>query len=1030
MSGEPFVDPPVIQSQNGILDATLVAQSGAITVDGQTALNADTYNGLFPGPTLQFNPGDQVNVELVNNLTDGPLAQHDAYGEFGQTDLHLHGLHVSPEGNSDNVFLHVDQGQDNQYHYDIPADEPEGLYWYHPHVHGLVSPQIWDGLTGLVIVGRPDGGAPELNGLTQHVLALKAFQVDPATHLIPSQSDEDPAQGVVTVNGLVNPTMTMAPGEAQVWSVADIGNDQFYDLALVDPSGVKQTLYVVAQDGQPLTRPEPVQDLDMSPGKRYSFIVEPSEAGVTTYYFQNEKFFDGQGDWPTATLTTLQIQGTPVTPFQIPDHLSPPNNLFQDLTGAPIAQNRTVTFDQTDTTDLINGQQFPDNLVYQAQLGTVEQWTILNATPYIHAFHIHINNFQVMSVNGTAIPADGTPVFIPDFSFPNAPSDQDPQGETVIGGSLADTLDLPAANPVTGEPGQVVIRIAFNDFTGKYVYHCHIADHSDNGMMASINVVPNDPIYATGAAAGEPPVVNVYDSSTGQLKTSFLAFDPALVHGGVNVAVANLYGDNRQQIIVGAGAGGPPLVRVFDENGNPLPGILGQGFLAYDSSFRGGVNVAAGDIDADGTQDILTGEGAAPNGEPRIRAFSGADGSKLLDFLAFEPSFHGGVTVAADDVTGNGRIQIIAGRGPGGAPEVKVFRASDQHVMDDFLAFDQAFRGGVFVSTGWIKGFAFPDVIVGAGPGLPEVAVFSNLMTMDQMKTENMNDMVDLTLWKQITVSGFLTGVHVAERFDENGLGDDLLVAPGPSHTPTVLLYQTNTLTPDGEFLAFSPLSVGGVNFGASEQDNGDGARAAYIAAVYYDVLGRAVDPDGLAFWIEKLDAGMAIGGVAQAIVHSDEYYVAWVIKPDYLKLLNRTADDEGVNYWAKQMDAGLTDQQLESGLVASAEFFKKAGGTNAAWIDAVYNLLLGRRPDADGEAYWSSQLAQGRSRWQIAEQIAESQERDSQLIDDDYFHDLDRAVDPEGLAFWLGQFAAGKSNEDVIAGLTGGDEYYEKLKS
>src|SRR5205823_7451247 len=133
---------------------------------GQLALNATTYNGLFPGPTLQFNPGDQVNIDLVNHLTDGPLAQHDA---FGPTNIHLHGLHVSPEGSSDNVFLHVDPGQDNQYHYDIPANHPEGLYWFHPHEHGLVSAQFWGGLAGLLIVGRPDGGAPELNGLTQHV---------------------------------------------------------------------------------------------------------------------------------------------------------------------------------------------------------------------------------------------------------------------------------------------------------------------------------------------------------------------------------------------------------------------------------------------------------------------------------------------------------------------------------------------------------------------------------------------------------------------------------------------------------------------------------------------------------------------------------------------------------------------------------------------------------------------------------------------------------------------------------------------
>jgi FtsP/CotA-like multicopper oxidase with cupredoxin domain len=798
----------VIRSENGVLNATLTTESGAITVDDTLGLNVDTYNGHFPGPTLQFNPGDQVNITLDNDLKNGPLVQGDAYGP---TNIHLHGLHVTPHGNSDNIFLVVDPGQSSAYHYEIPATVPEGLFWYHAHFHGLVSPQIWDGLSGLLIVGRPDGGAPELNGLTQRVMAIKAFQADPSTHLIPHQANEDPTMCLFTINGLVNPTITIAPGEAQVWSIGDIGNDQFYDVALVDPNGHEQTLYVVAQDGEPLTRPEPVRHLNLSPGKRYSFIVKPSEAGVKTYLFQSVGFFDGQGNWPVLTLATLEVRGAQGAPFEIPTHLSPPNNLFQDLTGATIAQHRTVVLDQNNNagTFFLNGLQYPLPPVFQVRLNTVEEWTVENKTPFIHVFHSHQNAFQVMSVNGTPIPADGAPVFIPNYSYPNG---QNPQGENVIGGGLVDTIDVPAADPL-GNPGKVVIRTLFRDFTGKYVYHCHIVDHEDGGMMANINVVPHDPIYAAGA--GDAPLVNVYDSLTGQLKTSFQAFDPDTVEGGVNVAVANLYGDNRQQIIVGAGPGGPPLVRVFDETGMPLPGILGAGFLAYDSSFRGGVNVAAGDLNADNIQDIITGEGPASNSEPRIRAFSGQDGKMLLDFLAFEQSFHGGVTVAAEDVAGNGRIQIIAGRGPGGTPEVRVFRASDQHIMADFLAFAPTFKGGVFVATGWIKGFSFADVIVGAGPGSNQVSIFSsNLTAMGPMI--DLNSTVDLTQWNQVSVPGFTTGLHVAARFNANGTGDDLLVAPGPSHAPTVGIYETNNLALQGTFQAFPPSHTGGVNFGAS----------------------------------------------------------------------------------------------------------------------------------------------------------------------------------------------------------------------
>ncbi|HVX63807.1 MAG TPA: SBBP repeat-containing protein, partial [Pirellulales bacterium] len=200
-----------------------------------------------------------------------------------------------------------------------------------------------------------------------------------------------------------------------------------------------------------------------------------------------------------------------------------------------------------------------------------------------------------------------------------------------------------------------------------------------------------------------------------------------------------------------------------------------------------------------------------------------------------------------------------------------------------------------------------------------------------------------------------------------------------------------------------------------------------YVAAVYLDVLGRSVDPEGLAYWAGRLDAGLAISSVAESIVHSDEYYANFVIKPAFLKLLERAADADGVSYWTTQMRGGLTDQQLEAKLVSSDEFYRNAGGTDVAWIDAVYSLLLGRAADAAGETYWSGQLAAGQSRSQVAERIAGSQENNTQLINDDYFHYLGRAADPDGLAYWLEQFAAGKTNEDVIAGFTGSDEYYRE---
>jgi len=212
-------------------------------------------------------------------------------------------------------------------------------------------------------------------------------------------------------------------------------------------------------------------------------------------------------------------------------------------------------------------------------------------------------------------------------------------------------------------------------------------------------------------------------------------------------------------------------------------------------------------------------------------------------------------------------------------------------------------------------------------------------------------------------------------------------------------------------------------------------ANAAYVAAVYFDVLGRAPDPGGLAYWTQKLDQGAPISSVASAIGTSGEYYANFVIKPDYIKLLGRTADDAGVQYWTQRMQSGLTDQQLEAQLAASDEFFTTAGGNvnQVDWIDAVYKLLLGRTADPGGEKYWSGRLTALLhsedaidARLQVALGIAGSQENNTNLINADYAHYLGRATDPGGLAYWLQQFAAGATNEDVIAGFTGSAEYYK----
>src|SRR5262249_2903501 len=164
------------------------------------------------------------------------------------------------------------------------------------------------------------------------------------------------------------------------------------------------------------------------------------------------------------------------------------------------------------------------------------------------------------------------------------------------------------------------------------------------------------------------------------LLMSFMAFDPAF-RGGVYVAAADVNGDCSADIIVGAGAGGGPQVKVFSGK----DGSLLMSFMAYDVNFHGGVTVAAGDVNGDGKADVIT--GAGPGGGPHVEVFSGATGGLLESFMAYDPAFRGGVYVAAGDLNGDGSADIITGPGAGGGPNVRAFNGRTGALMGNFLAY-------------------------------------------------------------------------------------------------------------------------------------------------------------------------------------------------------------------------------------------------------------------------------------------------------------------------------------------------------
>ena len=220
--------------------------------------------------------------------------------------------------------------------------------------------------------------------------------------------------------------------------------------------------------------------------------------------------------------------------------------------------------------------------------------------------------------------------------------------------------------------------------------------------------------YVTGAGPGSEPFVQVFDAN-GNGIVKFDAFDRSFT-GGVSVAVGDVDGNGQLEIIAGAGSGGGPVVAVFRADGTLL-----NTFFAYDPSFRGGVNVGAGDVTGDGRPDIVAGSGNG--GGPMVAVFNLA-GRREAAFFAYEPGFRGGVNVAVGDVDGNGVSEVVTGVGNGGSSLVKVSSGFGQ-LEEAFFAFDPAFRGGVTVAVGNTDARVGADIFATPSFGDPEVRAFS-----------------------------------------------------------------------------------------------------------------------------------------------------------------------------------------------------------------------------------------------------------------------------------------------------------------
>jgi suppressor of ftsI len=447
---------------------TLIAATHPVT--GKSEFR---YGDNNTPPVIRVEPGTVLNVEYKNELA--PQSKEDCFGHpcMQMTNLHFHGLHVSPNAPQDDV-LDMMASPDETLHYSVqvPPQQPPGLYWYHTHSHGESYVQDLDGMSGAIVVEGIERYVPEVLNMRERILVLRdlvlptdAAQRKRVMESVSMQTTQcgsapEKPERAFTVNGSLRPQIDIAPRERQFWRIVNASPDRYADLEVDSVS-----LDVVALDGMPLAyhnpavRKRPMSHVLVPPAGRVEAIVTgppaDSHAALRTRCFDT----GADGDSNPAMILADIVSAKPPNlktrpgPGGAPVYITfPPKVLKRVEASEP---QFVVNFTEDKQGFYINGKKFEMNAgpMLTVDVGSLQHWRVLNPTREVHPFHIHQVHFLVYAV-------DNKPV-------------KDPVWLDTVNVSYGSSVDL-------------VMDFTDPIIRGMSVFHCHLLNHEDKGMMAKI----------------------------------------------------------------------------------------------------------------------------------------------------------------------------------------------------------------------------------------------------------------------------------------------------------------------------------------------------------------------------------------------------------------------------------------------------------------------------------------------------------------------------------------------------------------